>query len=68
MVPLGGVFMGVLALVFVALANVTSTAVSLFASGLALRHVPALRSRPWWQLMLLLVIPCAPFIFWPGEL
>ena len=41
MVPLGGVFMGVLALVFVALANVTSTAVSLFASGLALRHVPA---------------------------
>lgn len=68
MVPLGGVFMGVLALVFVALANVTSTAVSLFASGLALRHVPALRSRPWWQLMVLLVIPCAPFILWPGEL
>jgi NCS1 family nucleobase:cation symporter-1 len=68
MVPLGGVFMGVLALIFVALANVTSTAVSLFASGLALRHVPALRSRPWWQLMVLLVIPCVPFIFWPGEL
>ena len=67
MVPLGGVFMGVLALVFVALANVTSTAVSLFASGLALRHVPALRSRPWWQLMVLLVIPCAPFVVWPGE-
>ncbi len=68
MVPLGGVFMGVLALVFVALANVTSTAVSLFASGLALRHVPALRSRPWWQLMVLLVLPCAPFVFWPSEL
>jgi NCS1 family nucleobase:cation symporter-1 len=68
MVPLGGVFMGVLALVFVGLANVTSTAVSFFASGLALRHVPALRSRPWWQLMLLLVIPCVPFVLWPGEL
>ena len=31
MVPIGGVFLGVLALGFVALANVTSTAVSLFA-------------------------------------
>jgi len=68
MVPLGGVVMGVLTLSFVALANVTSTAVSLFASGLALRHIPGLRSRPWWQLMLLLVLPCAPFVFWPGEL
>jgi NCS1 family nucleobase:cation symporter-1 len=57
-----------LALVFVALANISSTAVSLFASGLALRHVPALRDRAWWQLMVLLIIPCVPFIFWPGEL
>ena len=68
MVPIGGVFVGVIALVFVALANVTSTAVSIFASGLALRHVPALRTRPWWQLMVLLIIPCLPFVFWPGEL
>jgi len=68
MVPLGGVFMGVLALVFVALANVTSTAVSVFASGLAMRHIKMFRTTPWWQLMLLLVIPCAPFIFWPAEL
>jgi NCS1 family nucleobase:cation symporter-1 len=68
MVPIGGVFMGVLALVFVAFANVTSTAVSLFASGLALRHLRTLRARPWWQLMVLLILPCVPFIFWPGEL
>jgi NCS1 family nucleobase:cation symporter-1 len=47
MVPLGGVFMGVLALVFVALANITSTSVSLFASGLALRHLPGLHKRGW---------------------
>ncbi len=68
MVPIGGVFMGVLALIFVALANVTSTAVSLFASGLALRHVRGLRARPWRQLMALLMVPCIPFVFWPGEL
>ncbi|HXV36262.1 MAG TPA: cytosine permease [Myxococcota bacterium] len=68
MVPLGGVAMGLLALVFVALANVTSTAVSIFASGLAMRHIKRFRTTPWWQLMLLLCIPCAPFIFWPAEL
>jgi NCS1 family nucleobase:cation symporter-1 len=68
MVPIGGLFMGALALGFVAVANVTSTAVSLFASGLALRHIPGLRRRPWWQLMVLTALPCMPFVVWPGEL
>jgi len=68
MVPLGGIVVGILALAFVALANVTSTAVSLFASGLAMRHVKRLRATPWWQLMLLLIVPCVPFVFWPNEL
>ena len=68
MVPIGGVFFGVLALTFVAVANITSTAVSIFASGLALRHVPVLRSRPWWQLMVLTILPCVPFVFWPQQL
>ncbi len=68
MVPLGGVFMGVLALIFVALANVTSSAVSLFATGLALRHLRALRVRPWWHLILWSIVPCLPFVFWPQQL
>jgi len=68
MVPLGGVTMGVLALTFVALANVTSSAVSLFASGLALRHLKRLRAVPWWALMLWALLPCLPFVFWPQRL
>ena len=68
MVPLGGIFMGVLALIFVALANISSTAVSIFASGLAMRHIAMLREKTWRQIMLLLVVPCLPFVFWPGEL
>jgi NCS1 family nucleobase:cation symporter-1 len=68
MVPLGGVVVGIFALSFVALANVTSTAVSIFASGLAMRHIKMFRATPWWQLMLLLVVPCLPFVFWPAEL
>jgi NCS1 family nucleobase:cation symporter-1 len=68
MVPLGGVFMGVLALVFVALANITSTSVSLFASGLALRHVPGLRKRGWRLIIALTAVPLAFFVVWPNEL
>jgi NCS1 family nucleobase:cation symporter-1 len=68
MIPLGGVVMGILALAFVALANITSTAVSLFASGLAMRHVKRFRATPWWQLMLVLIVPCLPFVFWPHQL
>jgi len=68
MVPIGGVFLGVLALGFVALANVTSTAVSIFASGLALRHVPGLHEIKWNRMMLLTISPCIPFVFWPHEL
>jgi NCS1 family nucleobase:cation symporter-1 len=68
MVPLGGVYVGLLALVFVALANITSTAVSIFASGLAIRHVDQFRNTAWWKLMLVLIIPCVPFVFWPSEL
>lgn len=68
MVPLGGPVMGVLALCFVALANVTSSSVSMFASGLALRHVESFRLLPWSHLMILTILPCLPFIVWPQEL
>lgn len=68
MVPLGGVYMGVLALVFVGLANITSIAVSLFASGLALRHLPALHKRAWKVIIALTCVPLLFFVFWPSEL
>jgi NCS1 family nucleobase:cation symporter-1 len=68
MVPLGGVFMGVIALAFVAFANITSTAVSLFASGLALRHLPGLHKRRWKQIIVLTCVPLVFFAVWPQEL
>ncbi|MDX1406227.1 MAG: cytosine permease [Woeseiaceae bacterium] len=68
MIPLGGVYLGILALIFVALANITSTAVSLFASGLAIRHVHIFRDRKWRQLIVILIMPCVPFVFWPHQL
>lgn len=68
MVPLGGVFMGVIALLFVALANITSTAVSLFASGLALRHVPGLHKSSWHVIIAITTVPLLFFVVWPTEL
>jgi NCS1 family nucleobase:cation symporter-1 len=68
MIPLGGVFIGVLALAFVALANITSSVVSVYASGLALRHLSALRQRAWWQVVVICLVPLAAFVFWPQEL
>jgi NCS1 family nucleobase:cation symporter-1 len=68
MVPIGGLLVGVLALLFVAFANITSTAVSVFATGLALRHIPAFRVKTWRFITLLTLAPCVPFVFWPQEL
>jgi NCS1 family nucleobase:cation symporter-1 len=68
LIPIGGMTMGLMALVFVALANISSSAVSVFASGLALRHVRALRARPWWHLVLWSLVPCLPFVLWSSEL
>jgi NCS1 family nucleobase:cation symporter-1 len=67
MVPIGGLVVGVLALAFVALANITSTSVSVFAAGLALRHIPAFRVKSWRYIVLLLMIPCLPYAIWPHE-
>jgi len=68
MVPLGGIVVGVLALAFVALANITSTVVSVYASGLALRHIPGLHKVAWWQIVAVTMIPLLFFVFWPREL
>jgi len=68
MIPIGGLHMGVLALIFVALANISSSAISVFASGLALRHLRVLGTRPWWHLVLWSLVPCLPFVFMPTQL
>ena len=42
--------------------------VSVYASGLALRHLSALRQRAWWQVVVICLVPLAAFVFWPQEL
>jgi len=68
LIPIGGATMGIAALVFVGVANITSSAISVYASGLALRHLDVLKARPWWHLVLWTLVPCLPFVFWSDEL
>ena len=68
MIPLGGLFMGTVALICIGMANITAVSLSVFASGLALRHIPFLRLKPWWQVIVITMIPCGFFVFWAREL
>jgi NCS1 family nucleobase:cation symporter-1 len=67
LIPIAGPVMGLVALLFVAVANITSSAISVYASGLALRHVEVLKVRPWWHIVLWTLVPCIPVVIWPSE-
>ena len=68
MVPIGGPILGLVALLFVALANVSTSAIQTFTCGLAFRHLGPLKERPWRQLVLWTVVLTLPYVFWPEEL
>ena len=68
MLPIGGWWLGLVALLFVVLANISTSAVQIYTCGLALRHLRSLRARPWWHLVLWSMVPCLPFVLWPARL
>ncbi len=70
MVPLGGVVLGALALLFIAFANVTSMVAQTYSAALAaIRAVggPA-RRIPWPIFAALLYLPSAIVAFWPAAM
>ena len=70
MVPLGGAVLGVLALVFVAFANVTSMVGQTYSGSLAIRRAGGAPARrlPWPVLAGLLFAPAALVVFWPAAI
>lgn len=70
MVPLGGVALGVLALLFIAFANVTSMVSQTYSGGIALIRAggSVLRRIPWLVFCALLYAPSAVVVFWPAAL
>ncbi|MPY81981.1 MAG: hypothetical protein GEV00_01440 [Actinophytocola sp.] len=70
MVPLGGVVLGVLALLFIAFANLTSMVSQTYSGGLAIIRAggSAVRRIPWPVFVALLYAPSAIVVFWPAAL
>ena len=70
MVPLGGVVLGVLALLFIAFANLTSMVSQTYSGGLAIIRAggSAVRRIPWPVFVGLLYAPSAIVVFWPAAL
>lgn len=67
MVPLGGVLLGVLALAFVGMANVTSVVAQSYAALVAIKGGggSAVRRVPWALLAALILAPAAVLVFFP---
>ena len=70
MVPLGGAVLGVVALVFVGFANVTSMVGQTYSGSLAIRRAGGAPTRrlSWPVLSALLFAPAALVVFWPGAI
>ena len=68
MIPLGGAVRGVVALVFVGCANVTSRVGQTYSGSLAIRRAggDTARRLPWPVLAGLLFAPAALVVFWPA--
>ncbi|WP_017615670.1 cytosine permease [Nocardiopsis salina] len=67
MIPVGGVVLGALALLFVALANITSIMGQTYSGALAvLRLHTGFHRLPWPVLSALLLVPASVMVFFPG--
>lgn len=65
MIPLGGVFFGILALLFVAFANITSIMSLSYATCLALKQVKVFLDMNWGRLTALFFIPGVFIVMFP---
>jgi NCS1 family nucleobase:cation symporter-1 len=65
MVKAGGLYLGILALTFIAIANIAVSAMMIYVAALALRHVQALRRMSWPLLTLLTMTPILAYAAFP---
>ena len=69
MVPIGGVFLGVVALIFVAFANLTSGSVITYNMCLGLKRTRWFRNRSWAFLVIIYAVPAIiGLILWPSQI
>lgn len=68
MIPIGGPILGLIALVFIAFANVTSMTSLVYSTCLALKQIKFFRVMNWKNLTLLFLACTAVFVFFPDAI
>lgn len=65
MIKAGGPALGVVVLVFIAVANIAVSAMMIYVAALALRHVQIFRAMPWKLLAFLSIVPIFAYVAVP---
>lgn len=68
MVPIGGPILGLIALIFIAFANVTSMTSLVYSTCLALKQIKFFRNMKWKNLTMLFLACTAVFAFFPDAI
>lgn len=68
MIPIGGPVLGVIALIFIAFANVTSITSLVYATCLAMKQIKIFRLLEWKKLTFLFLLITAVFVFFPDQI
>ncbi len=68
MIPIGGPILGLIALVFIAFANVTSMTSLVYSTCLALKQIKFFRVMKWEKLTLIFLACTAVFVFFPDAI
>ncbi|MET3288638.1 UNVERIFIED_CONTAM: NCS1 family nucleobase:cation symporter-1 [Brevibacillus sp. OAP136] len=68
MVPIGGPIFGVIALLFIAIANITSTTAMAYSNTLALKQIKGFMNTSWGKLCFIFLAPAAPLVFFPDQI
>ncbi len=69
MIPLGGIILGIIALIFVAIANLTSNSIVVYNMCLGLKMIKAFQKRSWGTTVMLFLLPCViGLILWPSQI
>jgi NCS1 family nucleobase:cation symporter-1 len=68
MIPIGGPLLGLVALVFIAFANITSITSIAYSVSLALKQIKGFMHTDWTKLTFFFLFPVAPLVFFPDQI
>ncbi|MBM7713952.1 NCS1 family nucleobase:cation symporter-1 [Bacillus thermophilus] len=67
MIPLGGAVLGMIVLIFIAFANITSITSLVFSTSMALKQIKWVEKMEWSKLTFYFLLLTVPLIFFPDE-